>query len=144
MNDLVVTGAQARLNITYAGSNGDLPDLVSQDATDATILAMVTEAVRSGSVPGLLADPNADFSDFVVDRFAPTEARPLPLLQVRPKTPFGASEVPSAEEWIRCAAELELLRGVEVWVRSNLPVVDPTLSVLLDALSALRGGKPRC
>jgi hypothetical protein len=40
-------------------------------------------------VPGIPADRDADFRDFVVDRFPPTEARPYNLIQVRPKTAFG-------------------------------------------------------
>jgi len=82
--------ADARLNITYGGSNGDLPDLVDGDASDADVKAWATEAVRGGGVPGIAVDPGADFSDFVVDRFPPTEGRPFPLLVLRPKTPFGA------------------------------------------------------
>lgn len=80
---------QARVNVTYAGSNGDLPDPVSFDATDGDIRQWVTEAVRGGGVPGIAAAPAADFTDFVVDRFGPTDARPYNLLAVRPKTPFG-------------------------------------------------------
>ncbi len=80
----------ARVNITYGGNNGDLPDTVSFDATDAEVLGWVTEAVRGGGVPGIAADPGATFADFVVDRFNATEARPYNLIQVRPKTPFGA------------------------------------------------------
>ena len=80
---------EARLNITYGGANGDLPDPVSYDATDEAIRGFVTEAVRTGSVPGVRADATADFSDFVVDRFPATAERPYPLVMVRPKTPFG-------------------------------------------------------
>ena len=85
----VVEANQARVNVTYAGSNGDLEDTVFVDATDADIKAWVTEAVRAGSIPGIAADARADFSDFVVDRFGPTEQRPHALVAVRPKTPFG-------------------------------------------------------
>jgi len=81
----------ARLNITYGGANGDLPDLVSYDATDGDIKAWATEAVRNGNVPGILPAQTADFRDFVVDRFPATEARDYPLIQLRPKTPFGAA-----------------------------------------------------
>lgn len=80
---------QARVNITYAGSNGDLPDPVSIDANDGDIKQWVTEAVRGGGVPGIPASPDASFTDFVVDRFPPTEARPYTLFGIRPKTPFG-------------------------------------------------------
>ncbi len=80
---------EARVNVTVAGSNGDLPDPVSFDATDGDIKAWVTEAVRTGNVPGIPANPDVSFVDFVVDRFSASEARPYNLLQVRPKTPFG-------------------------------------------------------
>jgi hypothetical protein len=86
---VAVGPGQARLNVTYGGANGDLPDPVSFDATDGDIRQWITEAVRTGGVPGVAAAPNADFHDFVVDRFPPTEARPYNLIQVRPKTPFG-------------------------------------------------------
>ena len=80
---------EARVNVTYRGSNGDLPDTVSWDATDQDVRGWVTEAVRTGTLPGLLTDPVADFTDFVVDRFSANEARPYNLVQLRPKTPFG-------------------------------------------------------
>jgi hypothetical protein len=78
----------AYANITFGGSNGDLPDEVDFNATDAQILSWVTEALQSGGVPGIAADPNADLSGFVVDRFAATGDKPERLM-VRPKTPFG-------------------------------------------------------
>ena len=80
---------EARCNITFAGSNGDLPDPVSRDAADGDIKQWVTEAVRGGNIPGIAASPDADFTDFVVERFPPTEARPFSMISVRPKTPFG-------------------------------------------------------
>lgn len=80
---------EARVNVTYGGSNGDLPDPVSFDAPDGDIRQWVTEAVRTGGVPGIGVNAGADFGDFVIDRFASTEARPYNLIQVRPKTPFG-------------------------------------------------------
>jgi hypothetical protein len=63
---------------------------VAFDATDGDVKAMVSEAIRTGSVPGIQADANVNLQDFVVDRFNATEARPFRLLQIRPKTPFGA------------------------------------------------------
>ena len=80
---------EARVNVTYGGRNGDLPDPVSFDASEAEVIRWVTEAVRTGGVPGLEADRRATFRDFVVDRFGATEGRPFNLIQVRPKTPFG-------------------------------------------------------
>lgn len=79
---------EARVNITYKGSNGDLLDPVTFDATDAEIRTWVTEALRTGGVPGIPADPEADLTDFVVDRFAAKEDLPNRLM-IRPKTPFG-------------------------------------------------------
>jgi hypothetical protein len=80
---------EARVNVTWKGSNGDLPDPVSVDAQDADVKRWVQEAVRTGGVPGIAADPTADFTDFVVDRFQPTEVRPWAMFATRPKTPFG-------------------------------------------------------
>lgn len=80
---------EARLNITFKGSNADLPDPVAVDATDEQIKVWATEAVRNG-IPGIGADAAPDFRDAVVDRFGATEARPYNLIQLRPKTAFGA------------------------------------------------------
>lgn len=84
-----IQDTEARVNVTFSGSNGDLPDPVLFQAGDADIKTWVTEAVRTGGVPGIAAAPNADFSDFVVDRFAASEARPWNYIVLRPKTPFG-------------------------------------------------------
>lgn len=88
-NVQVLNANEARLNITFRGSNADLRDPVPFDATDGDVKQWATEAVRNGGVPGIPADANADFTDFVVDRFSPTEVRPWSLLSLRPKTPFG-------------------------------------------------------
>ena len=85
----VLRDDQARVNITYGGENGDLPDPMSVDATDADVRQMVTEAVRGGGVPGIAAQ-NPDFTDFVVDRFRATPEIDHNRIFVRPKTPFGA------------------------------------------------------
>jgi hypothetical protein len=80
---------EARVNITWAQQNGDLPDPVAFDATDANILTWATEAVRGGDVPGIEADQNADFDGYVVERFASKEEVPYNRLVVRPKAEFG-------------------------------------------------------
>lgn len=80
---------EARVNVTFSGRNGDLPDPVSFDASDADIKAWVTEALRTGSIPGIPVAPDADLHDYMIDRFEATEARPYRLIQGRPKTPFG-------------------------------------------------------
>lgn len=86
--DNVINANEARLNVTWAGSNGDLPDPVPFDSGDGDIKAWATEAVRNG-VPGIPADATADFSDFVVDRFTATADVPVNRVLLRPKTPFG-------------------------------------------------------
>lgn len=88
--DTLIAANEARVNVTWAGENGDLVDPVSVDATDADVRQWVTEAVRTGGVAGVPADAAADFHNFVIDRFAPNDIRPFNLIQLRPKTPFGA------------------------------------------------------
>lgn len=87
--EVVPAPDQATVNITYQGQNGDLPDAVLFDVSDAEVKRMVTEAVRGGDVPGIQAIPGADFNDFVVDRFNATDDQPVNRIFVRPKTPFG-------------------------------------------------------
>lgn len=85
----LVQANEARVNITFGGGNGDLPDPVSFDANDGDVKTWVTEALRTGGIPGIAAHDSADLHDYVVDRFTATDARPFNLLQIRPKTPFG-------------------------------------------------------
>ena len=86
-----MNNTEARVNITYAGKNGDLPDPVSFDATEGDIKGWVSEALRTGGVPGIEAAAFVDLHDYVVDRFSSNEARPFNLIQLRPKTAFGWS-----------------------------------------------------
>lgn len=88
---VVVNDGEARVNVTWNGQNGDLPDPVMFDATDADIKTWVTEALRNGSIPGIRADAQVDLRDFVVDRFAVTADIPYARLMIRPKTPFGCA-----------------------------------------------------
>lgn len=83
MEDVIL----ARVNVTWDGGNGDLPEMVPYDATDAQIKAWATESITNG-VPGLPADPNVDLTDFKVYRFDATDDLPNRLF-VSPKTPFG-------------------------------------------------------
>jgi hypothetical protein len=78
----------ARVNVTFAGLNGDLPDPVLYTASDADIKEWASEAIRGGNIPGITAQ-EADLRDFVVDRFEANEARPWRAIFIRPKTPFG-------------------------------------------------------
>jgi hypothetical protein len=77
----------ARLNITWAQQNADLPDPIGVDLDDASVKAQATEAVIAG-LPGIDADPNVNFADFVVDRFPAKGELPARIL-LRPKTAFG-------------------------------------------------------
>lgn len=91
-NDAMVPATpadMAKLTITFGGDQGDLPDLVSYDSTDGDLKQVATESVRAGSVPGINADTDADFTDFVIDRFPAREDVPYNRLALRPKTPFG-------------------------------------------------------
>jgi hypothetical protein len=82
---------EARLNITYGGQNGDLPDPIARDASDGDIKQWAQEAVRGGHVPGIRADRTVSFAAFVVDRFPPNDQRPYHTIFLRPKTEFGVS-----------------------------------------------------
>jgi hypothetical protein len=79
----------AKLNITYKGQQGDLPDPIAYDASDEAVRQAATESVKQGYVPGIEADEGADFTDFVVDRFPAHPDIPYNRLSLRPKTPFG-------------------------------------------------------
>ena len=84
---------QAMVNITYQGEQGDLPDPVDYNAADGDIRQWVTEAVRAGDVPGITrAHANANFADFVVDRFAANEEVPYNRIAIRPKTAYGRAQ----------------------------------------------------
>lgn len=52
---------EARVNVTWNGQNGDLPDTVARDANDEDVKRWITEATRGGGIPGILADPMASF-----------------------------------------------------------------------------------
>lgn len=89
MADANIGAHEARLNITWQGSNGDLPDPVTFDAADGDLFQWAAEAVRGGDVPGIPADPNVNLRDFVVRRFPATQDVPYNRIMIHPKTPFG-------------------------------------------------------
>lgn len=85
---------EARVNVTYNGQNFELPDPVHYQAGDGDIKNWVAEAIRTGSVRGVAADPNVNLQNYMVDRFdapaVPAEGqRDHNLIQVRPKTAYG-------------------------------------------------------
>lgn len=85
--------ADARVNINYNSLNGDLQEMVNFDSTDDQVREWVSEAIRTGSVPGMTPAANdeaVDLSGYKVERFPATDARPFDLIQVRPKTAYGA------------------------------------------------------
>jgi len=82
---------EARVNVTYAGSNADLPDPVPFDTGDAVVRELVEEAIRTGSLPGVPLDKDVSLSDYVVDRFSATTERGHHVMFLRPKTPFGTA-----------------------------------------------------
>ncbi len=97
----MIQAHEARVNVTYDGHNFELPDPVHFNAGDGDIKAWVTEAIRTGSIPGVAANPNVDLQNFMVDRFdAPAAAAPGQrdhnLIQLRPKTAYGVE--PTVEE----------------------------------------------
>jgi hypothetical protein len=79
----------AKLTITFGGQQGDLPDLVAYDSTDGDLKQVASESVRTGYIPGIDGDQEADFTDFVVDRYPARDDIPFNRLALRPKTPFG-------------------------------------------------------
>lgn len=92
----------AKLTVTYNGQQGDLPDLVPYDSTDADIKQMVFESLTGGYIPGIDAVANAQLNDFVVDRFPARDDVPFNRLSLRPKTPFGGMK----EHWARVLSPL--------------------------------------
>jgi hypothetical protein len=86
----VIPPHQARVNITYKRQHGELPDPVTFDSTDGDVRGWVAEAIRTGGVPGINADPDVRLTDYVIDRFPPVPGvRDYNLLDVRPKVEFG-------------------------------------------------------
>jgi hypothetical protein len=92
----------ARVEVTWRGYHAELPDGVAEDADDAAVRRIVTEAIRAGFA-GMPADPGAELTKFVVDRYAPSETRPFPLLLIRPAVPFGGKMSYNIDN-IRCIA----------------------------------------
>lgn len=85
---IVPNANEATMNITWSGQNGDMPDPIPFDATDADLKAWATEAVQNGDIPGISADHAVNFENFEVQRFNATDTLPNRVF-VRPKTPFG-------------------------------------------------------
>lgn len=90
VDTVLIPAHQARLEVTYKRQHGELPDPVTFDSSDADIRGWVTEALRTGGIPGIDPDPNADLQDYVIDRFSSVPGvREYHLIQTRPKVEFG-------------------------------------------------------
>jgi len=84
----------ARLNVTWAGQNGDYPDPIPfthplTPETKQGVLDMAAEAIRTGYIPGIAADENVDLEGFEVDVFPATDGQPDNRAFIRSKTPYG-------------------------------------------------------
>jgi len=80
---------EARMNVTYDGANGDLPDPVPFDASKDSLRQMATEAIRGGDIPGIPTHDSPDLDGFEVDYFAADEEVDHNRVFIRPKTPYG-------------------------------------------------------
>lgn len=89
MDNLEIPVDAARLNVTWNGANGDLPDPVPFDATDGDLKQMAAESIQHGYIPGIPADAGVNLNDFIVDRFNATAEIEHARIFIRPKTPFG-------------------------------------------------------
>lgn len=86
----VIQPHQARVMVTYKRQHGELPDAVTFDSTDGDVRGWVSEAIRTGGVPGIDADPEVRLADYVIDRFGPVPGvREHNLIDIRPKVEFG-------------------------------------------------------
>lgn len=86
-----MSGPGARVRAIWAGQDGELPQPVPFDASDAVIRESVAEAIRDGAIRGIVRDLGVDLRDFVVDRIPASEDDPIDRIFVRPKTGFGAT-----------------------------------------------------
>ena len=86
----VIQPHQARVEVTYKRQHGELPDAVTFDSTDGDIRGWLTEALRTGGIPGIEADPMANLTDYVIEKFdAVPGVRDHKMIQARPKVEFG-------------------------------------------------------
>jgi hypothetical protein len=80
----------AQMNITWAGQQGTASTDVFYDESREDLLRMATEMIRSGDIPGIDRDPDANLQDFEVQRFGEKDGLPNRVV-IRPKTPFGGA-----------------------------------------------------
>jgi len=77
----------AELLVTYSGVNATYPSQVDADSSNDSVMSFLREAAQAGELTGI--PTNADFTDFVVERFPDTTNRGLSTIMVRPKVTFG-------------------------------------------------------
>lgn len=87
----------AILNVTYNGQQGDLPDDVPFDLTTPEVIDMAEEGIKSGSILGIDADPEATLQGFKVERYPAKDDKPNRLV-VRPSVPFGEAASKTGEK----------------------------------------------
>lgn len=87
-----VPDGYALFNITHRGQNGYLPEPVLRDTPEESLLKMAEEAIQSGSVPGVEADPDASTQGYMVDPYEPGNGIDVWRIHLRPKVPFGGLE----------------------------------------------------
>lgn len=124
-NALVPGGDMAKLTITYGGQQGDLPDLVEFDSRDEDLKRIAEESIRAGYVPGIDA-MDANFNDFMVDRYRARDDIPFNRISIRPKTPFG-----NEAWWANYLAPLIGGEITEVGIKADRKGLWPTLKVRL-------------
>jgi hypothetical protein len=87
--DLGLRPNEARLNLTYDGKNGDLPEPVPFYASDAELKDWAREALIGNAIPGFTVRGRVDLAAYVVDRFPANAQVPYNRIFLRPSTPFG-------------------------------------------------------
>ena len=105
----------AVLNVTWHRQNGSLPDPVFADLTKEEALHMATEAVRTGSIPGIDADPDVDLEGFEIDR--------IPAHPAMFCTDCGRQHTMGTTSCVQCsAAVVERMVPHKLMLRPKTPV----------------------
>lgn len=83
----------ATAELTFNGEQGVVNDPLRWDLSDASVVEMVQEALRSGAVTGITQDADADLTGYKVGRYPARPAEGLPnRFSLRPSTPFGGKD----------------------------------------------------
>lgn len=85
----VIGDDEAIVNITWNGENGYMQQAVHYDADNNRIRAWAEEAIRTGSVPGIPADPDVNLENFEIDKYSRGAGRAINTMFIRPKVALG-------------------------------------------------------